>query len=108
MKLESTSRKGLEDKLDLANVLMGVGILFTVVPMGFTLISILASDKLSLHEAYHLLGWTFIVVYALLPLGMGMFVGGFTWTIYLKRALAAVDEAEDEAEQPTENAGNWP
>ena len=100
-------KKELEERLNLANMIMSIGILLTVVPIGFTLISVFISDHLSLHEAYHMLGWAFVVVYSLLPVGLGLFIGGFTWMVYLKRAVKAADEAEDEEEQPTENPGNW-
>ena len=100
-------KKELEDRLSLANMLMGIGILFTVVPVGFTLISLLVSDRLSIHEAYAMLGWAFVVVYSLLPLGISLFFGGFTWTVYLKRAIKLADEAEDEVAPPAESPVDW-
>ena len=100
-------KQELEERLGIANMLMGIGILFTVVPVGFTLISLLVSDHLSLHEAYEMLGWAFIVVFSLLPAGVALFFGGFTWTIYLKRAIKLADEAEDEVAPPSENSVDW-
>ncbi|MDD5262465.1 MAG: hypothetical protein PHD76_11530 [Methylacidiphilales bacterium] len=88
-------------------MITGVGILLTIVPIGFAILSLLTSQKLSIHEAFEVLGWAFVVVFALLPLGLGLFIGGLTWMVYLKRAIKAADEAEDEETEKPDQYVKW-
>ena len=82
----------------LANMWMGVGLLLVIVPMGISLLSIIADPRDPFHEA-RLLGWAFYVVMALLPVGIGACIWAFSWMALLKKELATVDDEEEEEER---------
>jgi len=88
--------KNITSRMNLANTLMGVGLLLVIVPLGFIVVTLITSSGLDVRESIALLGWAVVVVYALLPLGLGCFVGGLTWLNFLKRAKQKMEELLDE------------
>jgi uncharacterized membrane protein len=86
-----------EDKsYNLANVVMSIGILLTIVPIGFFMITGYATPGLSAKELIGV-GFWFLVM-ALLPIGLAFFIGGLGWIIVIKRNAKKADLAQDEAE----------
>ena len=84
-----------EKALNLANILLGVGILLLVVPIGFALITLATAQGEPPLEALVSVGWVCFIVLSLLPLGIGGMVGGLTWMTYLRRKARLEDIAED-------------
>lgn len=84
----------LQEKYNLANCLMGVGLLLVIVPVGVCLMSLLVSGNL-FSEA-QLLGWLFYLVVLLLPVG-GIFCStSFYWMARIKQEMIALEEEEEE------------
>jgi len=88
----------LHKKLNFANMILGVGILLTVIPIGYIVVSLATTQHLSIKEARAAYGWIFTVVIALLPLGLAMFVTGLSLLTVAKRNLKAADVAKDDEE----------
>lgn len=85
-----------EKSYNMANVVMGIGILLTIVPIGFLLITGVADAGLSAKDLIGV-GFWFLVM-ALLPIGLAFFIGGLGWIIVIKRNAKKADLEEDEAE----------
>lgn len=83
--------------LNMANMLLGIGILLLVVPIGFSALTLTtASEDQSLAEALMSFGWIVIVVMSMVPIGLGAFTGGLTWMVFVKRKMILEDlEADD-------------
>lgn len=90
------SKEGMLKGIKLANMLMGVGMLLTIVPLGLTAVSmVISGDEMFFHRLASL-GWAFFVTLLLLPLGLALLFFGFGKMAALKRAMKALDEADDE------------
>jgi len=90
--------------LNIANMLLGIGILLLVVPIGFTIVTLSTPNQnQSVAEALMSFGWIYIVVMSMLPLGLGAFVGGLTWMTHLKRKMKAEDIDADDEKGAAEN-----
>lgn len=84
--------------LNLSNVLLGIGILLLIVPVGFILLTLAtASENQTLAEEINSLGWIVLIILSLVPVGLGCFVGGLSWMVYLKRKAKAEEIEEDDA-----------
>jgi membrane-bound ClpP family serine protease len=90
-------RKDYVQVREKANLLTGVGILLTVVPLGMCIISFVTAADSSPFDALLGLGWAFFVTIALLPIGLALFFGGLGWMVVLKRNRERLDlDEEDE------------
>lgn len=94
--MPAESKDEIQKGLKLANMLMGVGMLLTTVPVGFTLVSIVISGDASFFERMASLGWAFFVTLFLLPLGLALLFFGFGKMAVLKRSLKELDDKDDE------------
>jgi len=92
-----------EKALNLANVILGIGILLLVVPVGFAIITLATVGDEPPMQAMISLGWINLLIWSLLPLGLGGFVGGLTWMTYLRRRAKSEEIAEDAQEEAEEN-----
>lgn len=92
-----------EKSLNLANVLLGIGILLLVVPVGFSIITLTTISNESPMQAMTSLGWICWLILAMIPLGLGAFVGGLTWMTYLRRRARSEELAEDAQEEAEDN-----
>lgn len=88
----------------LANIIMGIGLLLTIVPVGFFLITGVATPGLSAKELIGI-GFWFLVM-SLLPIGLAFFLGGLGWIIVIKRNAKEADLALDEAEAQGKVSGD--
>ncbi|MEO0454244.1 MAG: hypothetical protein AAFY98_08920 [Verrucomicrobiota bacterium] len=89
-----------EKQYNMANVIMGIGILLTVVPLGFMLITGAAPAGVTPKE---LIGVAYYyMVMALLPIGLGFFIGGLGWILVIKRHAKIEDESDEEDETDSE------
>lgn len=93
----------MDRPIRLAKLLVSVGALLTVVPIGFMVVSVIALQP-DPWTALMSLGWSVIVAIALLPLGMAFLFGGLGWIVALKRRQKQELESDDEptAETATE------
>lgn len=92
--------KRLKEKLALANMVMSVGILLTIVPLVVGLMNIASTIGDESLAAKALLGWTYLfIIYGLLPIGLLFFAGGLTWMFLLRRKLKSIPEDEDDDEE---------
>jgi len=90
--------------LNMANMLLGIGILLLIVPIGFSIITLsTAAENQGAAEAFMAFGWICLVVMSMLPIGLGSFVGGLTWMVYLKRKQKAEDIDADDEKDSAEN-----
>jgi hypothetical protein len=96
-------KAGTEKALNLANMLLGVGMLLLIVPIGFGIITLTTTDGQSAMEALTAVAWVFMVILLALPIGLGAFVGGLTWMVYLKRRAKIEDIEEDDEKDALEN-----
>lgn len=98
-------RKDYVQVREKANMLTGVGILLTVVPLGMCVVSYITSADVPPLQALMALGWAFFVTIALLPLGLALFVGGLGWMVILKRhhdrGTDSDDDDDDEQDEVT-------
>ncbi len=85
-----------EKSYNLANMVMGIGILLTIVPLGYFVITGVATPGLSAKELIGVGFW--ILVMSLLPIGLAFFIGGLGWIIVIKRNAKDEDLAKDEEE----------
>lgn len=85
----------MEKQKNLANTLMGMGLLLTVVPVGVGLMTWLQAPSDPMKEL-RMLGWAWIVVAALLPGGVGLSIGAFAWMTILKKREIEEEEVEEE------------
>ncbi|MGF1679565.1 MAG: hypothetical protein ACFCUX_10285 [Candidatus Methylacidiphilales bacterium] len=92
-----------EKSLNLANILLGIGLLLLIVPIGFTVITLATLDDRSALQAMSELGWICFISLSLIPIGLGAFVGGLTWMVYLKKRAKSEEIAEDAAQDVLEN-----
>jgi hypothetical protein len=88
-------KDALTKSVKFANMLMGVGMLLTIVPTGLAAVSIIISGDASFWSRLASLGWAFFVTALLLPIGLALLFFGFGKMAALKRALKALDEADD-------------
>jgi hypothetical protein len=86
-----------------ANIVAGVGILLTVVPLGLCMVSYITSAEVPPLQALMALGWAFFVTIALLPLGLALFVGGLGWMVVLKRHYDQSSHMDDDDDEATAN-----
>ncbi len=88
--------------IDKANMLTGVGLLLTVVPLGMCIVSYITADGASPVEQLRVLGWAASVTLMLLPLGFLIFSLSLGWMVILKReqkrSELAGDNDEDDGE----------
>lgn len=80
-----------------ANMIMGIGVLLTVVPLGLAIVNLLIVDDGSVWQALASLGWAFVICVCLLPIGLVSFAMGLSGYMAAKRALKEADESDDEA-----------
>jgi len=93
-----------EKALNIANILLGIGILLLIVPIGFSIITLsTAGENQTVTETFVSIGWICLVVITMLPLGLGSFVGGLTWMTYLRRKSKAEDIDADDQKDSAEN-----
>ncbi|MEM9445495.1 MAG: hypothetical protein AAGA18_09100 [Verrucomicrobiota bacterium] len=90
-------------KQSLANMWMGVGLLLVIVPVGVSVLSILIDPKDPFREA-QMLGWAFYLVLSLLPIGVVICIGSFSWMALLKKQLLAALEEDDELEEESQRS----
>lgn len=88
----------LHKRLNFANMMLGVGILLTIIPLGYIIVSLATTQHLSIKEARLAYGWIFTVVIALLPLGLALLITGLSLLTIAKRHLKAADVAKDDEE----------
>ena len=88
----------LQKRLNYANMTLGVGILLTVIPLGYVLVSLATDQHLNLHSAYATYGWIMTVVIAFLPLGLALLITGLSLMTIVKRKIKAADVAKDDEE----------
>jgi hypothetical protein len=92
--------KRLKEKLALANMVMSVGILLTIVPLVVGVMNIASTIGDESLAAKALLGWTYVfIIYGLLPVGLLFFAGGLTWMFVLRRKLKSAADEEDEEDE---------
>jgi hypothetical protein len=91
-------RKNYVQLIERANMLTGVGILLTVVPLGMCIVSYITSADVPPIQALRALGWAFFVTIALLPLGFIMFAFGLGWMVILKRSRDRANQSGDDDE----------
>jgi hypothetical protein len=89
------SKDELNKSLKMANMLMGVGMLMTVVPMGLALVSIIISGDEAFWQKLVSLGWSFFVTALLLPVGLALLVFGFGKMVAVNRTLKSLDDADE-------------
>ncbi|MDR0534245.1 MAG: hypothetical protein LBH01_09870 [Verrucomicrobiales bacterium] len=77
-------------------MILGVGILLTIIPLGYIIVSLVTTQHLSLKEARLAYGWIFTVVIGLLPFGLALLVTGLSLLTAAKRNLKAADVAKDD------------
>ncbi|GAB4248285.1 MAG: hypothetical protein OHK005_14820 [Candidatus Methylacidiphilales bacterium] len=85
----------MDKPLRLAKLLVSVGALLTIVPVGFMTVSVIVLQP-DPWKALMSLGWALIVAIALLPLGLAFLFGGLGWLIAVKRQLKKEFEDDDE------------
>ncbi len=88
-----------EKALNLANMILGIGILLIIVPVGFTVITLATGGDQSVYAEITTLGWISVVILTMLPVGLGAFIGGLTWMSVLKRKAIAEDIEADDAKE---------
>lgn len=93
--MSEQNKETLNKSVKVANMLMGVGMLMTIVPMGLTLVSMVISGDEAFWHKLASLGWAFFVTALLLPIGLGLLFFGFGKMAALKRTLKSLDEADD-------------
>jgi hypothetical protein len=91
----------LQKRLNFANMTLGVGILLTIIPLGYVIVSLITTQHISIKEARVAYGWIFPIVVALLPLGLALPVTGLSLLTVAKRHLKTTDVARDNEETPT-------
>jgi hypothetical protein len=79
-----------------ANMIMGIGVLLTIVPLGLALVNIIIVDDGSVWQALASLGWAFVICVCLLPIGLASFGMGLASLMAAKRAIKDADESDDE------------
>jgi hypothetical protein len=84
--------------IEKANVITGVGVLLTTIPLGMCLVSFVISSGKPPLEALVSLRWAFYVTVGLLPLGLAFFIGGLGWMCVLKKAKSQFDDEDEAAE----------
>jgi len=94
--MAETNKEALQASLKTANMLMGVGMLLSIVPTGLTLVSIVISGDEAFWSRLASLGWSFFVTALLLPVGMALLFFGFGKLAATKRTLKALDEADED------------
>ena len=92
-----------EKSINTANVLLGIGTLLLVVPIGFGLISLMTVSGEPPVQAMISLGWICLLIFSLIPIGLGLFIGGLTWMTYLRKRAKSEEIAEDAQEETDEN-----
>jgi hypothetical protein len=92
----------MEKSGQLAKLLISVGALLTLVPLGFVTVSVISLQP-DPWAALMSLGWALIIAIALLPLGLAFLIGGLGWLTVLKRQAKALEESDDEV-SPDESA----
>ncbi|MEM6884708.1 MAG: hypothetical protein AAF571_06715 [Verrucomicrobiota bacterium] len=93
--------------LNLANMLLGIGILLLIVPVGYIILTLVTSGgEESGGGSLVSLGWISFIVLSLLPAGLGAFIAGLTWMSVIKRKMKKedidADDEKDTAEEPSE------
>ncbi|MDZ4788215.1 MAG: hypothetical protein SH807_04665 [Blastochloris sp.] len=78
---------------EIANILAGVGLLLTIIPLGLCIVSLFLLEGVSPLKALYSLGWAFMAALAMLPLGLGVFVGALAWMSLLKRTKQKAEYA---------------
>ncbi|MFQ3670921.1 MAG: hypothetical protein SNJ84_05630 [Verrucomicrobiia bacterium] len=86
----------MDRPLRLAKLLVSVGALLTIVPIGFMIVSVIALQP-DPWSALMSLGWAVIVAIALLPLGLAFLFGGLGWLVAVKRQMKQELEEDDDA-----------
>jgi hypothetical protein len=86
----------LQKRLNFANMILGVGILLTIIPLGYVIVSLATTKKISIEEARLAYGWIVTIVIGLLPLGLALLITGLSLLTVAKRNLKAADVAKDE------------
>ncbi|MDX6766749.1 MAG: hypothetical protein SFU85_08155 [Candidatus Methylacidiphilales bacterium] len=84
-----------QESLRRANMIMGIGVLLTVVPLGLAIVNILITDDGAILQALASLGWAFVICVCLLPVGLVSFAMGLSRLMAAKRALKEIDESEE-------------
>ncbi|MEM6822939.1 MAG: hypothetical protein AAF558_13500 [Verrucomicrobiota bacterium] len=94
----------IEKALNLANMLLGIGILLLIVPIGFGIITYMTASGQSPFQAMNSIGWICLIIVSLVPLGLATFIGGLTWMTYLRKKLRSEEIAEDALPDTPENS----
>jgi hypothetical protein len=91
--------KRIKEKLALANMVMSIGILLTIVPLVVALINFASASPNDPLGVRVMLGWIYVmIVYGLLPVGMFFFIVGLTSMFILRKKLKSAPDDEDEEE----------
>lgn len=87
----------LQDAARRANMIMAIGILLTIVPLGLAVVNLIIAGGASLWQALVSLGWAFVICVCLLPIGLASFALGLGRLLSAKRALKAAADEDDES-----------
>jgi|GEM_PF-2635211 len=94
----STTKLGsLQDAASRANMIMAIGVLLTIVPLGLAVVNLIIAGGSSLWQALIALGWAFVICVCLLPIGLASFALGLARLMAAKRAMKAAEESDEES-----------
>jgi len=85
----------MDKSMKFARILVGVGTMLTVVPLGVAILSLISSSGTDIDQILAI-GWAWWVTVGLLPLGLGFLVVGLGYLVKLKRKAKAELEAESD------------
>ena len=86
-----------QDAARRANMIMAIGVLLTIVPLGLAVVNLIIVGNDSLWQALASLGWAFVICVCLLPIGLASFAMGLSRLMAAKRAMKEADEADEES-----------
>lgn len=91
----------IQERIHFANLLMGAGLLLTIVPLGIGILHIISpASPGTAKQAAVIAIWTYgIIIMGLLPIGLATFFLSLTWMTYLRKQLAKAELDADEAEE---------
>ncbi len=90
---------------NLANMMISVGILLVIVPIGLAFITVVTMNDYSYSYIRQTLGWTHTVAVALLPLGITLTIFSLVWLLSVKKRMQNLDLSAEEDEEKEQHGG---